>query len=62
LEYVLKVQGLARRHNMVIVSSILERDEDHQDTVWNTAVVIGNKGNVIGKHRKASIRCICVQT
>lgn len=40
---------------MVIISSILERDEDHQDTVWNTAVVIGNKGNVIGKHRKASV-------
>ncbi len=25
----------------------------HGDTLWNTAVIIGNKGNVIGKHRKA---------
>jgi len=27
----------------------------HGDTLWNTAVIIGNKGNIIGKHRKA--RC-----
>ncbi|KAK9823180.1 hypothetical protein WJX72_000883 [[Myrmecia] bisecta] len=46
---------LAKRHNMVIVSSILERDEQHGDTIWNTAVVIGNNGNVIGKHRKNHI-------
>ncbi len=32
-----------------------ERDEAHGDTLWNTAVIIGNKGNIIGKHRKA--RC-----
>ncbi len=31
------LQGLARKHNMVIVSPILERDEEHQDTLWNTA-------------------------
>lgn len=46
------LQGLARRWGMVIVSPILERDEAHGDTIWNTAVVIGNNGNVIGKHRK----------
>eukprot|EP01025_Chloroclados_australasicus_P037462 TRINITY_DN38244_c0_g1_i3.p1 TRINITY_DN38244_c0_g1~~TRINITY_DN38244_c0_g1_i3.p1 ORF type:complete len:262 (+),score=33.29 TRINITY_DN38244_c0_g1_i3:80-787(+) len=40
---------------MVIVSPILERDEIHGDTLWNTAVVIGNNGNVIGKHRKNHI-------
>lgn len=40
---------------MVIVSPILERDSAHGDTIWNTAVVIGNNGNVIGKHRK--VRC-----
>jgi apolipoprotein N-acyltransferase len=48
-------QELARRHGMVIVSPILERDEAHGGTVWNTAVVIGNNGNVIGKHRKNHI-------
>ena len=40
---------------MVIVSPILERDETHGETVWNTAVVISNSGNVIGKHRKNHI-------
>lgn len=49
------LSGLARKHNMVIVSPILERDEEHGETIWNTAVVIGNNGNVIGKHRKNHI-------
>ena len=35
----------------VIVSPILERDEAHGGTIWNTAVVISNKGNVMGKVR-----------
>ena len=46
---------LARRYNMVIVSPILERDEAHGGTIHNTAVVIGNRGNIIGKHRKNHI-------
>lgn len=46
---------LARRYNMVIVSPILERDEAHGGTIHNTAVVIGNNGNVIGSHRKVHI-------
>ena len=46
---------LARRYNMVIVSPILERDEVHGGTIHNTAVVIGNRGNIIGKHRKNHI-------
>jgi predicted amidohydrolase len=37
------------------VSPILERDEVHGDTIWNTAVIIGNNGNVIGKSRKNHI-------
>lgn len=49
------LQDLAIRYNMVIVSSILERDVSHGDTLWNTAVVIGNHGNIIGKHRKVSV-------
>lgn len=40
---------------MVIVSSILERDMQHSGKIWNTAVVIGNSGNYIGKHRKNHI-------
>mmetsp|Transcript_2971 Transcript_2971/g.8705 ORF Transcript_2971/g.8705 Transcript_2971/m.8705 type:complete len:406 (-) Transcript_2971:2624-3841(-) len=49
------LQVLAKQHNMVIVSPILERDSTHGDVLWNTAVVIGNKGNLIGKHRKNHI-------
>jgi len=46
---------LAARYRMVIVSPILERDEDHGDTLWNTAVVIDHTGRVVGKTRKNHI-------
>ncbi len=46
---------LAKKHNMVIVSPILERDNAHGGTIHNTAVVIGNRGNIIGSHRKNHI-------
>lgn len=48
-------QELARRYNVVVVSPILERDEVHGDTIWNTAVVISNTGAVLGKTRKNHI-------
>lgn len=48
-------QEYARKYNMVVVCPILERDCAHGDTLWNTATVIGNNGNVIGKHRKNHI-------
>jgi beta-ureidopropionase len=46
------LQELAQKYNMVIVSPILERDVNHGETIWNTAVIIGNNGNIIGVHRK----------
>lgn len=46
------LQEFARKYSMVIVSLILERDVKHGETLWNTAVIIGNHGNIIGKHRK----------
>lgn len=46
---------LAAKHNMVIVSPILERDFGDGETIWNTAVVISNKGKVLGKSRKNHI-------
>jgi len=49
------LKAYAKKYNMVIVSPILERDEDQGDIIWNTAVVISNSGNVIGKHRKNHI-------
>lgn len=49
------LKDYAKRYNMVIVSPILERDEVHLDTIWNTAVVIDNHGNYMGKSRKNHI-------
>ncbi|XP_048838646.1 beta-ureidopropionase [Brienomyrus brachyistius] len=48
-------QELAEKYNMVIVSPILERDESHGATLWNTAVVVSNSGRVVGKSRKNHI-------
>jgi len=44
---------LARKHNAIIISPILERERD--DVLWNTAVIISNSGKVIGKTRKNHI-------
>lgn len=49
------ISRLARKYNMVIVSPILERDEEHGGTIWNTAVVVDNNGKYMGKHRKNHI-------
>jgi len=49
------VKKLSRQYNMVILSSILERDENLEDILWNTTVVISNSGRVLGKHRKNHI-------
>ncbi len=50
-----RLAALAKRFNMVIVSPILERDSPNGETIHNTAVVIGNRGNIIGSHRKNHI-------
>jgi predicted amidohydrolase len=49
------VQRLCQQYDIAIVSPILERDLDHEDIMWNTAVVISNTGRVLGKHRKNHI-------
>lgn len=46
---------LARKHSMVVVSPILERDSAHGDVLWNTAVVVASSGAVLGKTRKNHI-------
>lgn len=56
------LQHLARKHNMVIVSPILERDVVHGETIWNTAVIIGNQGNIIGVHRKVTKFVFVIRT
>lgn len=40
---------------MVIISPILERDSCHGDVLWNTAVVVSERGAVLGKQRKNHI-------
>lgn len=54
-ESVVFCQELAKAHDMVVVCPILERDETHGDTCWNTAVVIEKDGSVLGIHRKNHI-------
>jgi len=49
------LRAYAKKYDMVIVSPILERDENQGDIIWNTAVFISNTGNIIGKHRKNHI-------
>ena len=45
------VQEMARKYNMVIVSSILERDSAHGETIWNTA------GTTPSRHRVCRVSC-----
>lgn len=47
------VRDLATKYNMVIISPILERDDFN--VIWNTAVVVDNHGEYLGKHRKNHI-------
>ena len=54
------LQAYAQKYNMVIINPILERDDAHGETIWNTAVVIGHVGSVIGKHRKVWPPCLPV--
>uniref|UniRef100_A0A5K3EHX8 Beta-ureidopropionase n=1 Tax=Mesocestoides corti TaxID=53468 RepID=A0A5K3EHX8_MESCO len=45
----------ARKYAMVIVSPILERDHEFGEVIWNTAVVIDQNGEFLGKSRKNHI-------
>jgi len=49
------LKKLAKEYNMVIINPILERDEIRSSTLWNTAVVISNKGEYLGKAHKNHI-------
>jgi len=43
----------AKDHKVTIICGLNERDEDlSQATVYNTAVVIGNNGAILNRHRK----------
>lgn len=51
----LLLSKLAKEHNMIIISPILERDSVNGDILWNTSVIINVDGKIIGKHRKNHI-------
>ena len=44
-----RVADIARRYKMYIIAPICERD---QDKVYNTSVIFGREGSIIGKYRK----------
>ena len=44
-----RVADIAQRYKMYIIAPICERD---QDKVYNTSVIFGREGNIIGKYRK----------
>ncbi|KAL3309348.1 hypothetical protein Ciccas_012107 [Cichlidogyrus casuarinus] len=48
------VSKQAAKHQMVIVSPILERDTESK-VIWNTAVVVDENGKFLGKSRKNHI-------
>lgn len=50
-----RLAKVAKKLNMVIVSPILERDSANGETIHNTAVVIDNRGEIVGTHRKNHI-------
>jgi len=48
------LKSLAKKHNMVILSPILEKDR-RQGVLHNSCVVISNHGEILGLHRKNHI-------
>jgi len=44
--------GLARRHNLYLVAGLVERD---RHLVYNTAVLLGPDGQLVGKYRKTCL-------
>jgi len=49
------MMGLAKKHKMVIIVPIYERDEKVDGIYWNTAAVIDADGSYLGKYRKNHI-------
>jgi predicted amidohydrolase len=46
-----KLQHLAKRHRMAIVAGLEERDGDR---LYNSAVLVGRDGTILGRHRKVN--------
>jgi predicted amidohydrolase len=54
-----KLQEPAKRHRMAIVAGLEERDGDR---VYNSAVMIGRDGKILGRHRKVHELAIGLKT
>jgi len=49
----LSICNRAKKHKVIIVCNVNERDfENSQTTIYNTNIIIGNKGVVLNRHRK----------
>ena len=43
----------AKKHEVIVVCNVNERDFEHsQTTIYNTKVIIGEKGKILNRHRK----------
>lgn len=52
----MKIIGeLAEKYNIHIIYGFPERDPDMRDVLYNSAVLIGNNGNVLGTYRKVHL-------
>lgn len=49
---VARLRGAAREHDCVVVIGINERDPRRLGTLYNTNLIIGNDGTILGRHRK----------
>jgi N-carbamoylputrescine amidase len=55
-ETITRMRGIAKKHGIVIIAPIFEKGTDgDDDKFFNTAFVLGTKGEVIGKYRKVHI-------
>jgi predicted amidohydrolase len=54
-EWMVPFQDIARRYRMGICFSVHERAGRHGETVYNTAILIGRDGTLIGKYRKVHL-------
>lgn len=48
------LKEVAKKYNMVILNSLLERD-DSKGVIFNATAVISNNGKYMGKYRKSHI-------
>ena len=50
-----KLSKKAKDQNIFIITGFAEADPKLTGTIYNTAVIIGNDGSIVGKHRKLHI-------